>query len=343
MLGGGTQTLSVLFTPNNSANFSAVTAAATLQVNQATPKVTWNKPAAIVYGTALSDSQLDATASVAGTFAYSPVAGTVLTGGTQTLSVTFTPTDTADYTQQTATVNINVTNATPGLSWMAPASIAYGTPLAATQLDATATIPGTFTYSLAAGTVLAGGTRTLSVTFAPTDTTDYTTAKASVSILVTASTPSIDWATPAAITYGTALTGAQLNAQATLNGSNVGGTYTYTPAKGMVLGAGAQTLNVVFTPSNTSNYNSTSGSVTLQVNPAAPKISWLKPGAIEFGTPLSSVQLDATAAVPGTFVYSPDAGTVMSQGTQTLSVTFTPTDTADYTQNTATTTINVKP
>jgi Divergent InlB B-repeat domain len=343
VLGAGTQTLSVLFTPNNSANFSAVTAAVTLQVNQATPKVTWNKPAAIVYGTVLSDSQLDATASAAGTFAYSPVAGTVLTGGTQTLSVTFTPTDTTDYTQQTATVNINVTKATPDLSWTAPASVSYGTPLGATQLDATATIPGTLTYSPAAGTVLAGGTRTLSVTFAPTDTTDYTTAKASVSILVTASTPTIDWATPAAITYGTALTGAQLDAQATLNGTNVGGTYTYTPAKGTVLGAGTQTLNVVFTPSNTSDYNSASGSVTLQVNPVAPKITWLKPGAIEFGTPLSSVQLDATAAVPGTFVYSPDDGTVLSEGTQTLSVTFTPTDTIDYTQNTATTTINVKP
>jgi hypothetical protein len=40
--------------------------------------------------------------------------------------------------------------------------------------------------------------------------------------------------------------------------------------------------------------------------------------------------LNATASVPGTFVYSPVAGTVLSAGIQTLSVTFTPTDTTHY-------------
>jgi len=343
VLSAGAQTLSVLFTPSNTVGFSPVSASVILQVNQATPKVTWNKPAAITYGTPLSSTQLDATASVPGSFVYSPAAGTVLTAGAQTLSVTFIPTDSTDYTQQTATTTIKVDEATPVLSWAAPAPIPYGTLLGAGQLDATSTIPGTFTYSPAAGTVLAGGTQILKVTFTPTDTTDYTAAKTSVSILVTTSTPVIGWATPAAITYGTALSGAQLDATAMFNGAKVPGTFTYTPAKGMVLGAGMQTLTVVFTPSNTSNYTSATGSVNLQVNPAVPKITWLKPGAIEYGTPLSSVQLDATASVPGTFVYSPDAGTVLPEGSNTLSVTFFPTDTTDYTQATATITINVKP
>ena len=67
-----------------------------------TPTITWSNPADIVYGTALDATQLDATASVPGTFAYSPAAGTVLKAGdTQTLSVTFTPTDTTDYTSTT--------------------------------------------------------------------------------------------------------------------------------------------------------------------------------------------------------------------------------------------------
>ena len=49
----------------------------------ATPSITWISPASIDYGTALSSAQLDATASfdgsgVAGTFAYTPAAGTVL-------------------------------------------------------------------------------------------------------------------------------------------------------------------------------------------------------------------------------------------------------------------------
>jgi hypothetical protein len=159
---------------------------------------------------------------------------------------------------------------------------------------------------------------------------------------VTSSTPTITWATPAAITYGTALSGTQLDAKATFNGANVAGTYVYTPASGTVLGAGAQTLSVVFTPSNTSDYTAASGSVTLQVNQATPKITWAKPAAITYGTQLSATQLDATASVAGSFVYSPAAGTVLAIGTQTLSVTFTPTDATDYTTQTATTTITVK-
>jgi hypothetical protein len=80
----------------------------TVSVNQATPSITWTTPAAIAYGTALSATQLHATSTVAGTFAYSPLAGTVLTAGTHTLSVIFTPTDTTDYTTASTSVTLTV-------------------------------------------------------------------------------------------------------------------------------------------------------------------------------------------------------------------------------------------
>jgi uncharacterized delta-60 repeat protein len=57
--------------------------------------VTWTNPATIVYGTPLSDSELNATANMPGTFVYTPPAGTVLGAGDRTLSVTFSPNDTA--------------------------------------------------------------------------------------------------------------------------------------------------------------------------------------------------------------------------------------------------------
>jgi hypothetical protein len=79
------------------------------------------------------------------------------------------------------------------------------------------------------------------------------------------------------------------------------------------------------------------------VNQATPKITWAKPAAITYGTPLSSTQLDATASAPGSFVYSPPSGTVLSEGTQTLSVTFTPTDTTDYTTATDSVNFTVNP
>ena len=91
----------------------------------------------------MTSAQLDAAASVPGSFTYTPAAGTVLGAGTDTLSLTFTPTDTADYTKATATTTIVVSQATPGVVWTNPATIVYGTALSSTQLDATASVPGT--------------------------------------------------------------------------------------------------------------------------------------------------------------------------------------------------------
>mgnify|MGYP005811766011 CR=1 FL=1 len=82
--------------------------------------------------------------------------------------------------------------------------------------------------------------------------------------------PEITWPAPAAITEGTPLGAAQLNATAGYNGTTVVGTFAYTPAAGTVLGAGnGQQLSVTFTPSNTSLYNVVSKTVTINVQPAA--------------------------------------------------------------------------
>jgi DNA/RNA endonuclease G (NUC1) len=88
------------------------------------PAITWPTPADIVFGTELSASQLNATTNVAGSFSYTPPAGTVLNAGSgQTLSTTFTPSDTNNYTAATATVSISVSrlNATLSLSGLARA------------------------------------------------------------------------------------------------------------------------------------------------------------------------------------------------------------------------------
>ena len=73
----------------------------------------------IVYGTALSGAQLNASAyqtngttPLPGVFVYNPAAGTELSIGSQELSVTFTPTDTSDFTSVTKTVSLTVTQST---------------------------------------------------------------------------------------------------------------------------------------------------------------------------------------------------------------------------------------
>jgi hypothetical protein len=74
-----------------------------------TPTITWTKPASIVFGAALTSTQLNATTSVAGTFTYTPAAGTVPAVGTDTLSATFTPVDPTTFTSATASVQLVVT------------------------------------------------------------------------------------------------------------------------------------------------------------------------------------------------------------------------------------------
>jgi len=336
VLKAGLQTLSVTFTPTDTVDYTTSTATVSLTVNQATPTISWTAPAAITYGTALSATQLDASSTLAGTFVYTPALGTVLKAGSQTLSVTFTPTDTVDYTTSAATVSLTVNQAAPTISWTAPAAITYGTALSATQLDASSTVAGTLVYAPALGTVLKAGSQTLSVTFTPTDTTDYTIATKSVSLTVNQATPAISWAAPAAITYGTALSATQLDASST-----VAGTLVYTPALGTVLKAGSQTLSVTFTPTDTVDYTTATKTVSLTVNQATPTISWTAPAAITYGTALGATQLDASSTVAGTLVYTPASGTVLKAGSQTLSVTFTPTDSANYTTATATVSLTV--
>jgi hypothetical protein len=83
-----------------------------------------------------------------------------------------------------------ITKVTPTIIWPAPAAITYGGALSATQLDATASVPGAFVYNPAAGAVLpAGAGQTLSVTFTPTDTADYIAAAASTTITVNPAAP----------------------------------------------------------------------------------------------------------------------------------------------------------
>ena len=338
VLTAGSQTLSVTFTPTNTTSYNTATATVTLTVTKATPAITWATPAAITYGTALSATQLDASASVPGAFAYSPATGVVPPAGSQVLSVIFTPTNTASYNTATASVSLTVNKATPTITWATPAAITYGTALSATQLDATASVAGTFAYSPVAGTVLTAGSQTLTATFAPADTTDYNTATAAVSLTVGETTPVVTWTAPADITYGTALSATQLDASAT-----VPGTIVYTPVAGTELTAGSQTLSATFTPTDTTDYSAVTATVSLTVNQALPVITWTAPAAITFGTALSSTQLDAAASVAGTFAYSPAAGTVPTAGSQTLSVTFTPTDTTDYSSATANVTLTVTP
>jgi hypothetical protein len=247
--------------------------------------------------------------------------------------------------QANATQSISVTGngfagtkTVPAITWTAPGAIPYGAPLAGAQLNATASVAGTFVYTPPAGTVLPLGPTTLTAVFTPSDTTDYTTALAAVPVTVVRAKPEIVWATPAPIIYGAPLSAAQLQASA-----SIPGTFVYSPPPGTVLPIGTNTLSVTFTPTNSTDYAPATATVQLTVNQAKLVVTWPALAPTVYGTPLGATQLDATSTVPGAFVYTPPAGTVLSAGLHTLSVTFTPTDTSIYPVTTATAQLTVIP
>ena len=328
ILGVGLQTLNVTFTDNNNVSTTVYT---TLEVNPAHPIITWS-PAALTYPTALGSSQLNATTPVAGTFVYSPASGTVLSAGTQTLTATFTPTDTVNYNSVTTTANVTV-NPQSAIITLSNLTDNYSGYLnQPTVTTSPSNLPVTVTYNGSTAPPTAAGIYNVNVV----STDPNFSGSATGTLVVAQLTPTVTWANPADITYGTSLDGTQLNAI-----SNVPGTFSFSPGSGVILGVGSQTLNTTFTPTDTTNYASVSSSVQLQVNQASPIVTWANPSDVPWGTTLNSLQLDATANVPGTYVYSPATGSILVNHSQTLNVTFNPSDTANYTSNSSVyTTIN---
>ena len=127
------------------------------------------------------------------------------------------------------------------------------------------------------------------------------------------------------IIYGQKAGDSSLSAStAEYEGSPVAGTFSFDEPDN-AFDADTYSVPVTFTPDDLVNYRIVKGSVTLNVKKAVPVITWENPEDIVYGTVLDGAQLNATADVSGTFVYSPDAGEVMNAGySQTLRADFTP-------------------
>jgi hypothetical protein len=97
---------------NNAAGAGAESASSATVTPQHIALISWETPSDIVYGTALSTNQLNATADIPGTFTYVPSEGSVLNAGNeQNLTVRFTPTDANANIESSKSASINVTPA----------------------------------------------------------------------------------------------------------------------------------------------------------------------------------------------------------------------------------------
>jgi len=87
----------------------------TLVITKATPAISWKQPGDMRFGTILSAVQLNATADVVGNFVYTPVAGTALPVGSQTLSAHFVPNNSVNYSAVDTQVKVNMQSPEPGI------------------------------------------------------------------------------------------------------------------------------------------------------------------------------------------------------------------------------------
>ncbi len=259
--------------------------------------------------------------------------------------------------------DLAIAQATPTVTWPTPAGIVQGQPLGPAQLEATASVQGTFDYSPPAGTVLpAGPGQTLTVVFTPADAFDYKSVSFSTTLDVLPQSSTLT-VMPVGGTYGmTATFAATLTAAgAPLVGEPVTFTFvadgrtttlgtTTTDARG-VASLGGVRLTIasagVYPGAVIASFGGVSGIVgggDLTIAQAIPTVTWAVPADITQGQALGGPQLDAAASVPGTFVYSPAAGTVLPLGaSQTLTALFIPADPTDYKVVSVRTTLNVLP
>lgn len=142
--------------------------------------VFWPNPAAITYGTPLSDAQLNARTSTPGSFRYSPDAGTILDAGVHKLTALFTP-DNDEFEPMEISVQLVVEKAIPEFTGRPSANWPVETPLEAYLFSGLVfNTPGQITGTLNGGRPIQFGITTvnpnknrINLTFNPEDANNF--------------------------------------------------------------------------------------------------------------------------------------------------------------------------
>ncbi|MDU0457329.1 MAG: multicopper oxidase domain-containing protein [Geobacteraceae bacterium] len=263
---------SVVFSTGSAANYAITYVNGLLRINRAPLTITINNQTK-TYGTAFTFNgsefttigllNTDQVSYVAMTSNGAPGYATVSGSPYPIVPSTSFGTGLGNYNINYVNGAMTVTKATPVITWGTPAPITFGTPLSGTQLNATANVGGTFTYSPTAGTVLNTSSAVLSVTFTPTSTANYTTAAASVIQLTVAGASSVAriGTAPPYPSIQAAYNAAVNNDVIEVIGTNVPGNFTANKASTTVTIKGGYSSSFTPVPANTTTIQ---GTVTLQ-------------------------------------------------------------------------------
>ncbi|MCL2066295.1 MAG: bacterial Ig-like domain-containing protein [Treponema sp.] len=331
----------VTFTPDDAANYSAVTNTVAVTVNTTDPTITWPVATPITYGQLLSESALTGGASdVDGTFTWTD-GTTVPTVANSGYEVTFTPNDTVNYNTRTNTVAVTV----------------YKRDLS----NVTITVHGTFTYTGSEHTPtptvtdsviisesdyrilnysnnINAGTATVAIIGVAGTGSNYTGTQSGTFTIDKADPTVTAWPFASPITYGEALSGSALNDDA----SSVPGSFAWTDGT-IVPTVTNSGYSVTFTPDDP-NYNTLTQIIEIYVFKAKPNVNdWPVAAAITYGQPLSaSVLTGGTSDNDGHFEWSSGwiIPTVNNSGYEVM---FVPDDAANYNAVTEDVAVTVNP
>jgi hypothetical protein len=294
--------------PGDDNSLASASSALVQVVNKADQLITFGPLAGKTYGD--PDFTVSATASSGLPVSFSIASGPATVSG-NTVHITGAGTVTVRASQggdgnynaaPDADQSFEVAKATPTITWNNPGDIVYGTLLSATQLNATANVPGSFNYTPAAGALLnAGNAQTLMVTFNPSDAANYHSANKNVQINVLKATPLFSNLSSPTIGCGAASTNlsGQINfgpyvptgvVAVTLNSVTqnaaiaLDGTFTSTFATGSLTPADSP-LTITYSYGGDGNFTPAIGGGTLTVGDAVPPTITLNGNSISFWPP----------------------------------------------------------
>ena len=197
-----------------------------------------------------------------------------------------------------------------------------------------ASVPGTF--SIPSTVPASVGSYSGKVLFTPTDSVHYLVTTVSITIKVTKAPTTITELPTAILQYG----GSSKSAILSGGKGSVPGTFSITDTT-IPPSAGPYTTTVLFTPTDSRNYSTATGNITITVNKISTTITELPTATLQYGGSANAATLTGgSGSVPGSFSI-PDITVPPSAGSFTTTVLFTPTYRNNYFEANSNITITV--
>ena len=363
-----TYTIYCIFLPNDSANYLPANKTTTLYVDKQDTTITLSSSTSFIYESTIAAFIDGCSTSVPGVlqFFVTNTSGqqitrtTILNAATYSVYTLFSPTDSTNYAQSNATVQIVMAKRATTISVTSVTSLAYGTNLTSFMAGMSGSVAGSFSFRindasgqlLTTSTILDVNSYTIYSVFSPSVSGNYLSSNVTISLDVVKRLPPITLSTINSLTYGTNLT-SFINGTTTVTDGSFNFYLTDTSGqlvtRSTILPVATYTIYVSFTPSNLNNDLPATASKTLQVNKQGTTITLSSLNSIVYETSLAAFINGTTASVAGAFSFRlTDASgqilttsTVLNAGSYTIFCSFVPTDSANYLPSNTTKTFQV--